>query len=67
MQMVKESLNEGYCDISGHPTDMTVVGEMGGIKIYVAKGEKIIPFQQWQSVDTALRCPGCSDIDATEE
>ena len=27
MQMVKESLNEGYCDISGHPTDMTVVGE----------------------------------------
>ncbi|TBU28918.1 hypothetical protein BD311DRAFT_721461 [Dichomitus squalens] len=37
MQIVKESLNEGYCDISGHPTDMTVVGEMGGIKIYVAK------------------------------
>ncbi len=38
MQTVKESLNEGYCDISGHPTDMTMVGEMGGIKIYVAKG-----------------------------
>ncbi|KAI0747853.1 hypothetical protein C8Q80DRAFT_1168786 [Daedaleopsis nitida] len=37
MQMVKESLNEGYCDISGHPTDMTLVGEMGGIKIFVAK------------------------------
>lgn len=56
MQMVKESLNEGYCDISGHPTDMTLVGEylvivtsqvtklthrlgeMGGIKVFVAKG-----------------------------
>ncbi|RDX42682.1 hypothetical protein OH76DRAFT_1410943 [Lentinus brumalis] len=37
MQMVKESLNEGYCDISGHPTDMTLVGEMGGIKVFVAK------------------------------
>lgn len=36
--MIKESLNEGYCDISGHPTDMTMVGEMGGIKLYVAKG-----------------------------
>ena len=38
MQMVKESLNEGYCDISGHPTDMIMAGEMGGIKVYVAKG-----------------------------
>lgn len=38
MQMVKESLNEGYCDVSGHPTDMTLVGEMGGIKVFVAKG-----------------------------
>ena len=27
MQMVKESLNEGYCDVSGHPTDMALVGE----------------------------------------
>lgn len=26
MQMVKESLNEGYCDISGHPADMTLIG-----------------------------------------
>ena len=41
MQMIKESLNEGYCDISGHPVDMTVVGEMGGIKVYVAKGKTI--------------------------
>ncbi|KAI0670652.1 hypothetical protein C8Q78DRAFT_1037269 [Trametes maxima] len=37
MQMVKESLNEGYCDISGHPTDMALVGDMGGIKVFVAK------------------------------
>ncbi|KAI1790758.1 hypothetical protein LXA43DRAFT_921512 [Ganoderma leucocontextum] len=37
VQMVKESLNEGYCDVSGHLTDMTRVGEMGGVKIYVAK------------------------------
>ncbi|KAI0822620.1 hypothetical protein BC628DRAFT_1388241 [Trametes gibbosa] len=37
MQVVKESLNEGYCDISGHPTDMTLVGDMDGTKIFVAK------------------------------
>ncbi|KAI0646791.1 hypothetical protein C8Q79DRAFT_956470 [Trametes meyenii] len=37
MQMVKESLNEGYCDISGHPTDMALVGDMGGIKVFVAR------------------------------
>ncbi|KAI9067076.1 hypothetical protein FKP32DRAFT_1644765 [Trametes sanguinea] len=27
LQMVKESLNEGYCDPSGHPTDMALIGE----------------------------------------
>ncbi|KAH9946348.1 uncharacterized protein BXZ73DRAFT_86493 [Epithele typhae] len=37
VQMVKESLNEGYCDVSGHPTDMALAGEMGGIKVFVAK------------------------------
>ena len=28
MQMVKESLNEGYCDVSGRLTDMVLVGEL---------------------------------------
>ncbi|OBZ66504.1 hypothetical protein A0H81_13686 [Grifola frondosa] len=37
MEVVKESLNEGYCDISGQPTDMTLVGKMGDIKIFVTK------------------------------
>lgn len=56
--MVKESLDEGYCDISGHAVDLDLVGkkpsleldlkrtakwfvcsgEMGGVKIFLAKG-----------------------------
>lgn len=27
LQMVREALNEGYCDPSGHPTDMALIGE----------------------------------------
>ncbi|KAI0371771.1 hypothetical protein BV20DRAFT_1016624 [Pilatotrama ljubarskyi] len=37
MQTVRETLQDGYCDVSGHPTDMRLVGEMGGIKVFVAK------------------------------
>ncbi|KAI8998895.1 hypothetical protein BD414DRAFT_519966 [Trametes punicea] len=37
MKVVREALNEGYCDISGHPVDMTLVGDMGGTKVFVAK------------------------------
>ena len=27
MQIVKESLNDGYCDVSGHAHDMIHIGE----------------------------------------
>ncbi|KAJ7209538.1 hypothetical protein GGX14DRAFT_451864 [Mycena pura] len=37
MQQVKESLNEGYCDISGRVGDLNVVGEIGHIKIYLSQ------------------------------
>ncbi|KAI0060543.1 hypothetical protein BV25DRAFT_1908367 [Artomyces pyxidatus] len=36
MQMVKESLDEGYCDVSGRAGDLDLVGSMGGIKVYAA-------------------------------
>jgi len=32
--MVKESLDEGYCDISGRVGDLDFVGDMGNVKIY---------------------------------
>ena len=32
MQQVKESLNEGYCDISGRVGDLNVVGESATFK-----------------------------------
>lgn len=33
MQMVKESLNEGYCDVSGHDDDMAFI--CGSIQILI--------------------------------
>ncbi|KAJ7647485.1 hypothetical protein FB45DRAFT_893565 [Roridomyces roridus] len=47
MQQVQESLNEGYCDISGRAGDLKVVGEIGGVKVYVSQEvpepHKLIP------------------------
>ncbi|KAH9901111.1 hypothetical protein C8Q73DRAFT_742765 [Cubamyces lactineus] len=37
MEIVKESLNEGYCDVTGHSKDMVLVGDMGGTKFYASK------------------------------
>jgi hypothetical protein len=38
MQIVKEALDECYCDISPE-TDLRVVGNMGEIKIFASQGE----------------------------
>ncbi|KAJ7078918.1 hypothetical protein B0H15DRAFT_859732 [Mycena belliarum] len=37
MKKVQESLNEGYCDISGRVGDLTAVGETRNIKVYVSQ------------------------------
>ncbi|THH29159.1 hypothetical protein EUX98_g5023 [Antrodiella citrinella] len=37
MQVVKEALNEGYCDISGRTGNLKLLGEMGGIKIFASQ------------------------------
>jgi hypothetical protein len=37
MSQVKESLNEGYCDVSGRKGDLTHVGTVGGVKVYVSQ------------------------------
>ncbi|KAJ3749126.1 hypothetical protein DFH05DRAFT_638806 [Lentinula detonsa] len=36
MQQVKESLNEGYCDISGRAEDLQHVGTVGALKVYLS-------------------------------
>ncbi|KAI0083802.1 hypothetical protein BDY19DRAFT_975723 [Irpex rosettiformis] len=36
MQMIKESLNDSYCDVSGQK-DLTLAGDMGGFKVFMAK------------------------------
>ncbi|KAF9644423.1 hypothetical protein BDM02DRAFT_3272450 [Thelephora ganbajun] len=37
MKMVKETFNDGYCDISGNIGDLTLLGGMGEVKLYSAK------------------------------
>ncbi|KAK1226720.1 hypothetical protein PQX77_010295 [Marasmius sp. AFHP31] len=36
MQRVKESLDEGYCDVSGRVGDLKEIGKMGGVKVYLS-------------------------------
>ncbi|KDQ54066.1 hypothetical protein JAAARDRAFT_409896 [Jaapia argillacea MUCL 33604] len=36
MQMVKESLNEGYCDVSGHVRNLEKAGSMANIPVFIA-------------------------------
>ncbi|KAJ1300947.1 hypothetical protein OPQ81_003373 [Rhizoctonia solani] len=37
MTVVKESLDEGYCDISGSTDDFTLTAEVAGYRIYMAR------------------------------
>ncbi|CDO69003.1 hypothetical protein BN946_scf184834.g10 [Trametes cinnabarina] len=37
LHIVKEALNEGYCDLSGHLKDMVLIGDMDGTKVFAAK------------------------------
>ena len=37
MTMVKESLDEGYCDVSGSADDFVLAGEVAGYRVYMAK------------------------------
>jgi len=37
MEMVKESLEDGYCDISGRVGDLRHIGTMGDMKVYVSQ------------------------------
>jgi hypothetical protein len=38
MQTVRESLDEGYCDVTGKAGDLVHVGAVGDIKVYAAPG-----------------------------
>lgn len=39
MQMVKESLDGGYCDVLGRTGDLDLVGNVGDIRVYAAQGQ----------------------------
>lgn len=37
MQTVRESLDEGYCDVSGRAGELNLVGSMGGVKVFATQ------------------------------
>jgi len=37
MQTVGETLDEGYCDVSGRAEELNLVGSMGGVKVFAAQ------------------------------
>ncbi|KXN90205.1 hypothetical protein AN958_04695 [Leucoagaricus sp. SymC.cos] len=49
MRHVKETDNDGYCDISGHAQNMRSIGTMGQVKIFVAQD---VPEKEAQSILT---------------
>lgn len=53
MSTVKESLNEGYCDVSGRVGDLTYVGSVRGVKVYVT-GDVAAPHEFVQKKEAAI-------------
>ncbi|OAX38848.1 hypothetical protein K503DRAFT_131582 [Rhizopogon vinicolor AM-OR11-026] len=37
METIKESLDEGYCDVSGHVAELDHIGVMGTMRIFIAR------------------------------
>ncbi|TFK25484.1 hypothetical protein FA15DRAFT_703591 [Coprinopsis marcescibilis] len=37
MEQIKESLNESYCDVSGHNQHLVFLGQVGSINIYISQ------------------------------
>ncbi|KAH7875187.1 uncharacterized protein C8R40DRAFT_1105311 [Lentinula edodes] len=63
MQQVKESLNEGYCDISGRAEDLQHAGTVGALKVYLSAEvpnkqtfltDKSAPLQRFLGIVTSL-------------
>ena len=41
--VVRETVNDDYCDASGQRVDLVRVGEMGGVQVFVARGSYYRP------------------------
>jgi hypothetical protein len=39
--VVPETVGDGYCDASGTRVDLVRVGEMGGVRVFVARGASL--------------------------
>ncbi|CAG7850452.1 SubName: Full=Uncharacterized protein {ECO:0000313/EMBL:CCA72144.1} [Serendipita indica DSM 11827] len=51
MEMIKEALDEGYCDVSGMAGDLVAVGTVSNIRIYA---DKVVPNAQQLLLQTKL-------------
>ncbi|KAH7882874.1 hypothetical protein F5I97DRAFT_1930497 [Phlebopus sp. FC_14] len=55
MEVIKESLDEGYCDVSGHVGDLDHLGTLGEIKVFVTRGVPDTPTFMFRKRDTLAR------------
>ena len=37
--VLRETVNDEYCDAGGQKVDLVHVGEMGGVRVFMAKGK----------------------------
>ncbi|PBK91347.1 hypothetical protein ARMGADRAFT_1013798 [Armillaria gallica] len=49
MRIIKESLNEGYCDLSGHSGTLKLVASMENVKIYLPQSTETARIEEFLS------------------
>jgi len=57
MEVVNESLDEGYCDISGHVGELDHLGTVGETKVFVTRGCSIHGFNVIDSLTNFIDVP----------
>ncbi|KAK7035286.1 hypothetical protein VNI00_012053 [Paramarasmius palmivorus] len=55
MQQVKETLNEGYCDVSGRAGNLQEIGMMGRVKVYLSEEVPQTPTFMTEKRDSIAR------------
>jgi len=62
MEIVKESLNEGYCDTAGQVGNLEFLGKMGDLRVFVTKGERPANSVETGHCLGSYRITSCVDV-----
>ncbi|KAG6829550.1 hypothetical protein H0H92_004219 [Tricholoma furcatifolium] len=67
MRQVRESLDEGYCDVSGRVGDLSLIGEMGNVKVYLSQGSELALVGRLDALMSSVEVPDQEDFLANHE